>query len=94
MPTFNLFKTTYKDVFPNTKSYNILMEKEELWMLLRFLHSHYNGRNHICCYEILDFRITLSLDINGVILAYTTVALAAATTNCLPVITFFLAVLL
>ncbi|KAK9038533.1 hypothetical protein V6N11_023395 [Hibiscus sabdariffa] len=38
--------------------------------------------------------ITLSLDINGVALVYTTATLAAATTNCLPVITFFIAVLL
>ncbi|XP_007048221.2 PREDICTED: WAT1-related protein At5g64700-like [Theobroma cacao] len=38
--------------------------------------------------------ITLSLDIYGVALIYTSATLAAATTNCLPVITFFLAVLL
>ncbi|GMI67623.1 Usually multiple acids move in and out Transporters 21 [Hibiscus trionum] len=38
--------------------------------------------------------ITLSLDINGVALVYTSATLAAATTNCLPVITFFIAVLL
>ncbi|XVF17078.1 hypothetical protein REPUB_Repub10bG0087000 [Reevesia pubescens] len=38
--------------------------------------------------------ITLSLDINGIALVYTSATLAAATTNCLPVITFFLAVLL
>ncbi|KAK9010567.1 hypothetical protein V6N11_043449 [Hibiscus sabdariffa] len=38
--------------------------------------------------------ITLSLDINGVALIYTSATLAAATTNCLPVITFFIAVLL
>ncbi|XWS41403.1 hypothetical protein CRYUN_Cryun17cG0079000 [Craigia yunnanensis] len=40
------------------------------------------------------FGITLSLDIYGVALVYTSATLAAATTNCLPVITFFLAVLL
>ncbi|XP_034682790.1 WAT1-related protein At5g64700 [Vitis riparia] len=40
------------------------------------------------------FGITLSLDVNGVALIYTSATLAAATTNCLPVITFFLAVLL
>ncbi|KAE8706819.1 WAT1-related protein [Hibiscus syriacus] len=38
--------------------------------------------------------ITLSLDINGVALIYTSATLAAATTNCPPVITFFIAVLL
>ncbi|XVE86605.1 hypothetical protein DITRI_Ditri18aG0047400 [Diplodiscus trichospermus] len=38
--------------------------------------------------------ITLSLDIYGVALVYTSATLAAATTNCLPVITFFFAVLL
>ncbi|XP_061351886.1 WAT1-related protein At5g64700-like [Gastrolobium bilobum] len=38
--------------------------------------------------------ITLSLDIYGIGLVYTTPTLAAATTNCLPVITFFLALLL
>ncbi|KAK8672859.1 hypothetical protein V6N13_111216 [Hibiscus sabdariffa] len=40
------------------------------------------------------FGITLSLDINGVALVYTSATLGAATTNCLPVITFFLALLL
>ncbi|GMI86660.1 Usually multiple acids move in and out Transporters 21 [Hibiscus trionum] len=40
------------------------------------------------------FGITLSLDVNGVALVYTSATLAAATTNCLPVITFFLALLL
>ncbi|KAE8655901.1 WAT1-related protein [Hibiscus syriacus] len=40
------------------------------------------------------FGITLSLDINGLALVYTSASLAAATTNCLPVITFFLALLL
>ncbi|EXB36904.1 Auxin-induced protein 5NG4 [Morus notabilis] len=40
------------------------------------------------------FGITLSLDIYGLALVYTSATLAAATTNCLPVITFFLAVLL
>ncbi|XAR73237.1 hypothetical protein NMG60_11007141 [Bertholletia excelsa] len=40
------------------------------------------------------FGITLSLNIYGVALMYTTASLAAATTNCLPVITFLLAVLL
>ncbi|KAK8716307.1 hypothetical protein V6N13_043622 [Hibiscus sabdariffa] len=38
--------------------------------------------------------ITLSLDINGLALVYTSATLGAATTNCLPVITFFLALLL
>ncbi|XP_057415062.1 WAT1-related protein At5g64700-like [Lotus japonicus] len=38
--------------------------------------------------------ITLSLDIYGVALTKTSATLAAATTNCLPVITFFLALLL
>ncbi|XP_020212931.1 WAT1-related protein At5g64700 [Cajanus cajan] len=40
------------------------------------------------------FGITLSLDIYGIGLIYTSATLAAATTNCLPVITFFLALLL
>ncbi|KAG8640841.1 hypothetical protein MANES_13G082200v8 [Manihot esculenta] len=40
------------------------------------------------------FGITLSLDINGIALVYTCATLAAAITNCLPVITFFLALLL
>ncbi|XP_050207172.1 WAT1-related protein At5g64700 [Mercurialis annua] len=40
------------------------------------------------------FGVTLSLDIYGIGLVYTTATLAAATTNCLPVITFFLALLL
>ncbi|KAJ1429714.1 EamA domain [Sesbania bispinosa] len=38
--------------------------------------------------------ITLSLDIYGIGLIYTSATLAAAVTNCLPVITFFLALLL
>ncbi|XP_057971140.1 WAT1-related protein At5g64700 [Malania oleifera] len=38
--------------------------------------------------------ITLSLDVNGIALVYTSPTLAAATTNCLPVIIFFFAVLL
>ncbi|KAI4317148.1 hypothetical protein L6164_025046 [Bauhinia variegata] len=38
--------------------------------------------------------ITLSLNIYGIALIYTSATLAAATTNCLPVITFFLALLL
>ncbi|GAV88703.1 EamA domain-containing protein, partial [Cephalotus follicularis] len=38
--------------------------------------------------------ITLSLNIYGIALVYTSATLAAATTNSLPVITFFLAVLL
>ncbi|KAI4345135.1 hypothetical protein L6164_012291 [Bauhinia variegata] len=38
--------------------------------------------------------ITLSLDIYGIALIYTSASLAAATTNCLPVITFLLALLL
>ncbi|PSS21340.1 WAT1-related protein [Actinidia chinensis var. chinensis] len=37
--------------------------------------------------------ITLSLNLHGVALVYTSASLAAATTNCLPVITFLLAVL-
>ncbi|KAK4788288.1 hypothetical protein SAY86_019607 [Trapa natans] len=37
--------------------------------------------------------ITLSLDIYGIALVYTSATLAAATTNCLPAITFFLALL-
>ncbi|KAK7399416.1 hypothetical protein VNO78_10598 [Psophocarpus tetragonolobus] len=40
------------------------------------------------------FGITASLDIYGIGLIYTSATLAAATTNCLPVITFFLALLL
>ncbi|XP_075655835.1 WAT1-related protein At5g64700-like isoform X1 [Castanea sativa] len=40
------------------------------------------------------FGIVLSLDIYGVAIVYTSATLAAAITNCLPVITFFLAVLL
>ncbi|KAL6552220.1 hypothetical protein OROGR_008374 [Orobanche gracilis] len=40
------------------------------------------------------FGITMSLDIVGVALKYTTASLGAATTNTLPVITFFLALLL
>ncbi|KAF7834187.1 WAT1-related protein [Senna tora] len=36
----------------------------------------------------------MSLDIYGIALVYTSATLAAATTNCLPVITFFLALLL
>lgn len=40
------------------------------------------------------FGITLSLDLYGIGLIYTSASLGAATTNCLPVITFFLAVLL
>lgn len=42
----------------------------------------------ICC------RITMSLDVVGVALKSTTASLGAAITNSLPVITFFLAVLL
>ncbi|KAJ8769520.1 hypothetical protein K2173_005123 [Erythroxylum novogranatense] len=38
--------------------------------------------------------ITLSLDLYGIALVYTSATLAAATTNSLPVITFFLALLL
>ncbi|KOM41144.1 hypothetical protein LR48_Vigan04g134200 [Vigna angularis] len=40
------------------------------------------------------FGITLSLDVYGIGLIYTSATLAAATTNCLPAITFFLALLL
>lgn len=40
------------------------------------------------------FGITLSLDVYGIALVYTSATLAAAVTNCLPVITFILAVLL
>ncbi|OWM76398.1 WAT1-related protein At5g64700 [Punica granatum] len=39
------------------------------------------------------FGITLSLDVYGIALVYTSATLAAATTNCLPAITFFLALL-
>ncbi|XP_021713947.1 WAT1-related protein At5g64700-like [Chenopodium quinoa] len=39
------------------------------------------------------FGITLSLDLYGIGLTYTSATMGAATTNCLPVITFFLAVL-
>ncbi|KAG8478577.1 hypothetical protein CXB51_028439 [Gossypium anomalum] len=61
---------------------------------VKFLHNYYSGRNNINCWEILDFRITLSLDINGITLVYTTTTLDALTTNCLLVITFFSVVLL
>ncbi|XP_021684616.2 WAT1-related protein At5g64700 isoform X3 [Hevea brasiliensis] len=48
-----------------------------------------------CKIFLLSFcGITLSLDIYGIALVYTSATLAAATTNCLPVITFFLALLL
>ncbi|XP_030543723.1 WAT1-related protein At5g64700-like [Rhodamnia argentea] len=49
-----------------------------------------------CCkiFLISLLGITASLDIYGVALVYTSATLAAATTNCLPAITFFLAVLL
>ncbi|KAJ7956964.1 WAT1-related protein [Quillaja saponaria] len=40
------------------------------------------------------FGITLSLEVYGIALVYTSATLAAATSNCLPVITFFLALLL
>ncbi|AES72790.1 WAT1-related protein At5g64700 [Medicago truncatula] len=40
------------------------------------------------------FGITMAMDLNGVGLIYTSPTLAAASTNCLPVITFFLALLL
>ena len=43
---------------------------------------------------IVNFSITVSLDVYGIGLIYTSATLAAATTNCLPVITFFLALLL
>ncbi|XP_074295530.1 WAT1-related protein At5g64700 [Silene latifolia] len=39
------------------------------------------------------FGITLSLDLYGIGLTYTSASMGAATTNCLPVITFFLAVI-
>ncbi|CAO2831024.1 unnamed protein product [Amaranthus hypochondriacus] len=39
------------------------------------------------------FGITFSLDLYGIGLTYTSASMGAATTNCLPVITFFLAVL-
>ncbi|KAK9670553.1 hypothetical protein RND81_13G209100 [Saponaria officinalis] len=39
------------------------------------------------------FGITLSLDLYGIGLTYTSASMGAATTNCLPVITFFFAVL-
>ncbi|KAK2391093.1 WAT1-related protein [Trifolium repens] len=48
-----------------------------------------------CKIFLLSFcGITLSLDIYGIGLIYTSPTLAAATTNCLPVITFFLALIL
>ncbi|WJX34606.1 hypothetical protein P8452_22705 [Trifolium repens] len=48
-----------------------------------------------CKIFLLSFcGITLSLDIYGVGLIYTSSTLAAATANCLPVITFFLALIL
>ncbi|KAK7318488.1 hypothetical protein RJT34_03190 [Clitoria ternatea] len=48
-----------------------------------------------CKIFLLSFLgITASLDIYGIGLIYTSATLAAATTNCLPVITFFLALLL
>ncbi|KAF8011904.1 hypothetical protein BT93_I0130 [Corymbia citriodora subsp. variegata] len=49
-----------------------------------------------CCkiFLISLLGITASLDIYGIALVYTSATLAAATTNCLPAITFFLAVLL
>ncbi|MED6197335.1 hypothetical protein PIB30_055660 [Stylosanthes scabra] len=48
-----------------------------------------------CKIFLLSFcGITLSLDVYGIGLIYTSATLAAATTNCLPVITFFLALLL
>ncbi|XP_062097035.1 WAT1-related protein At5g64700 isoform X1 [Humulus lupulus] len=48
-----------------------------------------------CKIFLLSFSgITLSLDIYGIALIYTSATLAAATTNCLPVITFFLTLLL
>ncbi|KAK2391094.1 WAT1-related protein [Trifolium repens] len=48
-----------------------------------------------CKFFLLSFcGITLSLNIYGVGLIYTSPTLAAATANCLPVITFFLALIL
>ncbi|MBA0820786.1 hypothetical protein Gohar_021767 [Gossypium harknessii] len=43
---------------------------------------------------LLNFRITLTLNIYGVALIYTSASLGAATINCIPVITFAFAVLL
>jgi len=40
-----------------------------------------------------DCSVTLSLDLNGIALSYTSATLAAATTASLPAITFFLALL-
>lgn len=47
----------------------------------------------VCKIFVLSFfGITLSLNLYGVALIYTSATLAAATTNCLPVITFLLAI--
>ncbi|XP_045803284.1 WAT1-related protein At5g64700-like [Trifolium pratense] len=48
-----------------------------------------------CKIFLLSFcGITLAMEINGIGLIYTSPTLASATTNCLPVITFFLALIL
>ncbi|KAK4791793.1 hypothetical protein SAY86_032206 [Trapa natans] len=50
-------------------------------------------RTFLKIFTLSLFGITLSLDIYGVALVYTSATLAAATTNCLPAITFFMALL-
>lgn len=56
----------------------------------------HQNKNYIIYNEICwsMIRITSSLDIYGIALINTSATLAAATTNCLPVITFFLALIL
>jgi hypothetical protein len=61
-------------------------------MLSDKFDSKFQEKNSLVCFS--NFRITLSLDFYGMALVYTSATLAAATTNCLPVTTFFLAVLL
>lgn len=53
----------------------------------------YNDYAFINLWLLLNFRITFSLNIYGVALIYTSASLAAATTNCIPIITFFIALL-
>ena len=45
-------------------------------------------------FGILEFRITLALDAYGVAINYTSATIGAAAFNCVPVTTFFFAVLL
>ncbi|KAL3527940.1 hypothetical protein ACH5RR_012596 [Cinchona calisaya] len=52
-----------------------------------------NFRTFLKIFMLSLFGITMSLDVNTLALGYTSATLAAATTNTLPVITFFLAVL-